>query len=138
MNKSELIESTFKLSKATSKSLFLLRIITDSEPQMKTLKRDILDLYEYPERLQEIYADEWRSWIKRTFHERAFNNPDKSDALNLQSFIEQQYAERGDEIDMFYKTYAAPVDWAESVNKADNVHTLKSIKRHEFEKAATN
>ena len=123
MNKSKLIESTFNLSKATSKSLFLLRIITDPEPNMTSLKRDILDLYEYPERLKDSYADEWRSWIRSQLHKRAFKDSSCSDALNLQAFIEQQYDERGEEIDMFFKTYSAPVQWAQSVMSADNVHT---------------
>ena len=66
LSRNQLIEMSFNLSRASARFLLLMRIITDFGENERSLEQDIMDLYDYPERLQTSYLDEWRSWIKNT------------------------------------------------------------------------
>ena len=130
----QLIESTFNLSNAPANALLLLRIVTDDEAVASTLERDIQDLYHYPERLTNSYMDEWRSWIKRALRLRAFNAPGLSDALSLQRFIEQQYRQRGAEIEQRFATFKQILQEVKDIEQASNVHRIKTVQQSQFER----
>lgn len=131
MTRNQLIEQTFGLNEATPNFLLLLRVVLDVDKKASSLDKDIYDLFEYPERLDESYKDEWRSWIKNTLHRNAFRDDSKQDAICLKDFLENQYIHRADEIKTRYADYVEVLETVAAMRNANNVQPLKSrLKRN--------
>jgi hypothetical protein len=131
MTRNQLIENTFSLNEMSASLLLLLRVVFDVDKKHSSLDKDIYDLFEYPERLQESYRDEWCSWIKNTLHRHAFRDENKPDCQNLSHYLEQQYLHRSDEIKTRYCDYIAVVEKVTAMQNATNVQPFKSkLKRN--------
>lgn len=126
MTRNQLIEQTFALQDASAGFLLLLRLILDIDKKNSNLQQDIHDLFEYPERLENSYSDEWRSWIKNVLHRRAFRDRCKSDSDNLKDYIENQYTHRAEEINSRYAEYVTVLEKIAAINAANNVSPIKS------------
>ena len=126
MNRNELIEKTFDLSNATAEFLLMMRIVTDFDGPTSSLKHDIYDLYQYPQRLKDSYLQEWRSWIKRVLHTEAFNDATLSDAESLQAWLDQTNKIHHHKIVKNYKEYVKVLELVEVMQESDNITPMKT------------
>lgn len=131
MTKTELIEQSFHLDNASMNFLLRLRIILDQSGSQ--LESDIADLYGFPERLEGSYRDEWVSYIKKQLVQRAFNNSDYSPARNLSHFMEQQYEQRGEDINLLYEKFSQTLKDIEHMQSTENVVLFKYSLKNSIE-----
>ena len=54
-------------------SLLLLRVAFDDKNDVCDLHQDVMDLYLFPERLDESYTDEWRAYVRRALAKASIN-----------------------------------------------------------------
>lgn len=131
MTRNQLIEQTFSLHDATPGFLLLLRVVLDVDKTNSSLESDVYDLFQYPERLEDSYKDEWSSWIKNTLHNNAFKNPEQSDAQSLKDYLDKQYLNRATEIKDRYAEYSKVLEKVIAMQKSTNVQPFKSrLKRN--------
>ena len=136
MTKSNLIEKTFQLQKASVEFLLLLRIVFDTAPEKSTLSTDIYDLLTFPERLYDSYADEWRCWIKRRIQQGAFHDDSQSAPEALTRYLEDNYLPKKNIINQQYQEFLQVINHTKLVANAGNVKILKSKFRQQIEKLA--
>lgn len=126
MTRNQLIEQSFGLRDATPNFLLLLRVVLDIDKKNSSLESDIYDLFQYPERLEESYRDEWRSWIKNTLHKNAFHNDKKNDAQSLMDYLDTQYLQRNKEIKDRFTEYSKVLEKVVAIQQSGNVKPFKS------------
>ena len=70
MNKKELINNILELEDCHPVALLWYRMVLDVPNDIVNLQQDVLDLYLFPERLQESYRNEWQVYIRKALMQR--------------------------------------------------------------------
>ena len=113
------------LEELTLSDLLLLRVLLDQVEPYSNFESDMLDLYQFPERLHGSYASEWRCYIKRRFYELRYQ-PEAIEAwLSAPASVTTlpALAVSAAVLERF-RRYQAMIQQAQLVAAADNIKPL--------------
>ena len=129
MNIESLFDLTSDLRSATIEQLLALRLLLDDPEPAHSIEQDIEDLYEFPERLEQSYPQEWRAYIKRKINAKTrTGNRWDCDALK---------ARLNDKESWFTQTYQQGCNailFCQSLSDADNVSVFPSRYKMQLKK----
>lgn len=111
-------------------SLLLLRVAFDDKNDVCDLHQDVMDLYLFPERLDESYTDEWRAYVRRALAKASIN-----EALLMQ-IMAGEHAQDSDtsmylkakltEAKPTYLSLLAVLQKVQQQQSSQNVHSLST------------
>jgi hypothetical protein len=101
-------------------TLFTLRYALDKPDDIVNLKFDILDLQNFPERLDISYEAEWRTYVKRAIHSI------KTSRFRTKKYLEAHINELLDGTSEEFNTLLEIVKTAMAVNNSTQVTVINS------------
>lgn len=88
MNKVEWVRQAVEQHLSDIRTLLAMRLLFPPEQSVVSIDKEILDLYQYPERLESSYRDEWQAIALKALYKHGFADPEQTDQDNLSTYLD--------------------------------------------------